>query len=264
MTGAAGLIGSALCQALGARYAIRATDRVAADGPCVILGADLRDPQAVDAVVRGVDAVVHLGGIADEHRWEVIAAVNIGGTQAVLEAARRYGVRRVIFASSVHAVGMYPRAPLGVEVAPRPDTFYGVSKVAGEALGRLYAEKWGLEVACLRIASYQARPRDRRHLSTWLSPGDMARLVVACLEAPTLSPVAPENFCIVNAISANTRRWMDASGWAHLGYRPLDDAEVHAAEVEHLHGPDEDLTERVQGGFFAAADYRGRADTDGK
>lgn len=256
VTGAAGVIGRALVPALAERFEVKATDLVGGDG---IVVADLRDARAIEGVVAGCDAIVHLGGIANEHRWEEIAAVNIGGTQAVFEAAKKAGARRVIFASSVHAVGMYPRALLGVDVVPRPDTFYGVSKVAGEALGRLYAEKWGLEVACLRIASYQERPRDRRHLSTWLSPGDMVRLVSACLEAPTLSPVAPQGFCVLNAISANTRRWMDDSGWADVGYTPLDDAEVYAAEVAHLHGPEDEISEQVQGGFFAAADYRGLA-----
>ncbi len=135
----------------------------------------------------------------------------------------------------------------------RPDTFYGVSKVAGEALGRLYHDKHGLEVACVRICSYQERPRDRRHLSTWLSPGDMVRLVTACLEVPALG------YRIVPGTSRNTRRWMSDEGWAAVGYAPVDDAEVFAAEVEHIHGPDGDITETTQGGFFTARDYRGLA-----
>ncbi len=263
VTGAAGEIGRVLRAAIGDRYRLRASDLVAVGA---LLSdedeqrADLRVPREVEAAMQGIDVVVHLGGIANEHDWATIAAVNIGGTQAVFEAAKNAGARRVIFASSVHAVGFHRRSQqIGSDVATRPDTFYGVSKVAGEALGRMYADKFGLEVACLRIASFQERPRDRRHLSTWLSHGDMVRLVTACIEAPTLSPSGVPNFCILNAISANTRRWMDASGWAHIGYAPVDDAEVFAADVEHLHGPDDDVTEQVQGGFFAARDYRGLA-----
>jgi len=261
VTGAAGEIGRVVRKAIADRYRLRATDIVTVD-PLErdedATTADLRVPAEVALAMRDVDVVVHLGGIANEHDWATIAAVNIGGTQAVLEAARNAGARRVIVASSVHAVGFHPRSQrIGNDVATRPDTFYGVSKVASEALGRLYAEKWGLEVACLRIASFQERPRDRRHLSTWLSHGDMVRLVSACIEAPTLSPSSVGNFCIVNAISANTRRWMDDSGWAHIGYVPVDDAEVFAADVEHLHGPDDDISEQVQGGFFAAPGYRG-------
>jgi uronate dehydrogenase len=264
VTGAAGSIGRVLRPAIAPRYRLRASDIVAVgaleqDEDEVL--ADLRVQAEVDAAMADVDVVVHLGGIANEHTWEMINAVNIGGTHAVLEAARTAGARRVILASSVHAVGFHPRSyRIGTDVMPRPDSFYGVSKVAGEGLGSLYAEKWGLEVACLRIASFQEQPRDRRHLSTWLSHGDMVRLVTACIEAPTLSPLSLSNFCVVNAISANTRRWMDESGWAHLGYVPVDDAERFAAEVEHLHGEEFDITERVQGGFFAAPTYKGLAD----
>lgn len=262
VTGAAGEIGVVLRKSIAHAYRLVASDvrRTPLMHGETWAPADLCAPAEVLEAARGVDAIVHLGGIANEHTWERIAAVNIGGTQAVLEAARQAGVRRVILASSVHAVGFHARTDLiGTDVAPRPDTFYGVSKVAGEALGRLYSEKWGIAVACLRIASFQAAPRDRRHLSTWLSHGDMARLVERCLEAPTLSETVP-GFVIVNAISRNTRRWMRDDHWDHLGYRPEDDAERFAPEVEHLHGPDGDITERVQGGFFAAADYRGLAE----
>lgn len=259
VTGAAGEIGTALRAGVAGRYRLRATD-IAPLFPLApdeaLAPADLCRPDEVLAVTEGIDVVVHLGGIANEHTWERISAVNIGGTQAVLEAARQAGARRVILASSVHAVGFHPRAMIGTDVPARPDTFYGASKVALEALGRLYADKWGLEVMCLRIASFQQKPRDRRHLSTWLSPRDMVQLVTRCIETPVLGE---RRFMVVNAISANTRRWMDDTDWAAIGYAPVDDAERHAAEVEHLHGPEHDVTEQVQGGFFAAPDYRGLA-----
>lgn len=258
VTGAAGEIGRALRAGIRGRYpVVRLTDLVALDpGPGEeFVRADLERPDEVLAAMADVDAVVHLGGIANEHSWERIAAVNIGGTAHVYEAARQAGVRRVVFASSVHAVGFAPRGErVGPTTPTRPDTFYGVSKVAGEGLARLYWDKHGIASACVRICSYQERPRDRRHLSTWLSPRDMVSLVTACLEVPDLG------FRILPGTSRNTRRWMSDEGWAEVGYAPVDDAEVHAADVEHLHGPDDDVTERVQGGFFAAPGYRGLAE----
>ncbi|MCC6619615.1 MAG: NAD(P)-dependent oxidoreductase [Deltaproteobacteria bacterium] len=258
VTGAAGEIGRALRAGLRGRYAhLRLSDLAPMDpaGPGEeVVQADVTDRRAVGALVEGIDAIVHLAGIACEHTWERIAAVNIGGTAHVFEAAREAGVRRVLFASSVHAVGFCPRAErVGPSTPTRPDTYYGVSKVAGEALGRLFHDKHGMEVACLRICSYQERPRERRHLSTWLSPGDMVRLVTACLDAPVLG------FRILAGTSRNTRRWMTDEGWAEVGYDPRDDAEVWAAEVEHIHGPDGDITETTQGGFFTAPDFKGLA-----
>jgi len=254
VTGAAGAIGRALCAAVRDRYTLRTSDIVALDDPS-FMAADLTDADAVLRVADGMDAIVHLGGIANEHTWERIAAVNIGGTAHVFEAARQAGVRRVVFASSVHAVGFAPRDErVGPDTPPRPDTFYGVSKVAGEGLARLYFDKHGIASACLRICSYQERPRDRRHLSTWLSPGDMVRLVSACLDVPSLG------FRVLAGTSKNTRRWMSDAGWAEVGYAPEDDAEVFAAAVEHLHGPDDDISERTQGGIFTSSDYIGLAD----
>ncbi|MFO0751617.1 MAG: NAD(P)-dependent oxidoreductase [Myxococcota bacterium] len=259
VTGAAGEIGSALRAAIRGRYpVVRLSDIVPLEpGPGEeFVAADLADADQVRAAMQGVDAVVHLGGIPNEHTWERIRAVNIDGTAHVYQAALAAGARRVVFASSVHAVGFAPRAErVGPSSPVRPDTFYGVSKVLGEGLARLYFDKHGIASACIRICSYQERPRDRRHLSTWLSPGDMVRLVTACVEAPTLG------FAILAGTSRNTRRWMSDDGWAEVGYAPEDDAEVYAAQVEHLHGPDDDVTEQVQGGFFAARDFRGLAST---
>lgn len=254
ITGAAGAIGSALAQAIRGRYKLRLTDIVPLDDPDFEL-ADLTDRREVEAVVRDVDAIVHLGGIANEHTWERIAAVNIGGTAHVFEAARKARVGRVIFASSVHAVGFAPRSEkVGPDTPPRPDTFYGVSKVAGEGLARLYFDKHGIEAACLRICSYQEQPRDRRHLSTWLSPGDMVRLVTACLDVPALG------FQILAGTSKNTRRWMSDAGWDVVGYHPEHDAEVFADEVADIHGPESDITEQTQGGVFTGRYFTGLAD----
>jgi uronate dehydrogenase len=147
----------------------------------------------------------------------------------VLEAARRAGVPRVVLASSNHAVGFTPRPASGslteADARPRPDTYYGVSKVAMEALGSLYADRYGLDVVCLRIGSALPEPRTPRHLSTWLSPADTVALVDAALTTP--SP----GFAVVWGVSANTRGWWDLTAARALGYEPVDDAEVYAEAV---------------------------------
>ncbi len=256
VTGAAGTIGSMLRAGLPAYgWRLRLLDTApmepASSGE-ELVAADIRDPAAVAGAMDGVDTVVHLAGIPTEAPFPELLATNIEGTYEVFEAARRSGVRRIVFASSNHAVGFTPRAELvGVDVPPRPDTYYGVTKVFGEALGRLYVDRYGLQVAALRIGTCRDRPVAPRHLSTWLSPGDMVRLAHACLSAPALT------YAVVYGISANTRRWWDLEPGRALGYYPEDDAETYAADV--LAGrppPDPDSPEeRYVGGEFAGPDY---------
>ena len=261
ITGAAGHIGSTLREGLrGAYPALRLTDsrdvEDLRDGE-EFVRADLTNLDEVRAAMRDVDAVVHLGGIPNEHTYEMIRAVNREGTYHVYEAAREAGVKRVVFASSIHAVGFWerdPEHPIGPDVPVRPDTFYGVSKVFGEAMGRLYWEKHGIESAAIRICSFLERPRERRYLSTWLSPRDCTQLVRRCLDVPQLG------FRILAGISGNTRAWMSREGWAEIGYEPQDDAEAFATEIEGIHGDDSDITEQRQGGVFVARDYVGLAD----
>ena len=199
--------------------------------------ASVTDMPAMTAACAGVDAVVHLGGIPTEDAWAPILDVNINGTYTVFEAARRARVPRVVFASSNHAVGFAPRAsfPVPDGAAPAPDTYYGVSKVAGEALAALYARRYELEAICVRILSCFDRPRDPRMLATWLSPDDAGRLFEACLTAP-----AP-GFRVIYGVSANTRGgWVSLDGARALGYEPRDDAEIYAAEVlARTHNPAE-------------------------
>jgi uronate dehydrogenase len=235
VTGAAGQIGRVLCPGLAERgWRVRALDTqptgdVAGVGEAVV--ADIRDAAGLDRAVPGAAAIVHLAGIADEAPFPDILSANIDGTYQVFDAARRAGVPRIVFASSNHAVGFTPRMPLaGVDLPPRPDTYYGVSKVFGEALGRLYADRYGMAVACLRIGSFEQRPSSPRQLSTWLSHGDAIRLVHAALTAPDLG------FAIVYGVSANTRGWWDLAPGRTLGYEPVDDAERYAAEVLAEHG----------------------------
>ncbi|MGI8576227.1 MAG: NAD-dependent epimerase/dehydratase family protein [Egibacteraceae bacterium] len=248
ITGAAGSIGRVVRAGLRDHYALRLLDRAAqepaGDGEEVIT-ADIGDLDALVDACEGVDGVVHLAGIPAEDRFSAIAEANITGTAHVLEAARRQGVGRAVLASSNHVTGFHPISAqrIGPDAEPRPDTFYGVSKLALEGLGCLYAEKFGLEVACLRIGSFGERAHGVRSLSTWLSHRDAVQLVVRCLEAPDLG------FTILYGISGNSRAWWDLSAAHALGYEPQDDAEAYAQEVLADAGADVDPGV-YQGGSF--------------
>jgi uronate dehydrogenase len=227
VTGSAGGIGSALCERLPALgWTVRGFDRVPSPGLEDAVVAELADARALFAACTGVDAVVHLAGIPTEVPWPAIREANIDGTYSVFETARRAGVTRLVFASTNHAVGYTPvGSDLSPMTQPRPDTLYGVSKAVGEALGSLYADRYGIRVACLRIGSFSARPENLRALSTWLSPADCARLVDACLRSEAL------RYQVLWGVSANTRRVWSDEGWDTVGYVPEDDAEAFAADL---------------------------------
>jgi uronate dehydrogenase len=259
VTGAGGRIGTWLRGGLPERgWPVRSLDVVPVTEPRPgeeHLVADTTDLAAMTDAAQGAGAVVHLAGIATESTWHAIAHTNIEGTYCALEAARRAGVGRVVLASSNHATGYTPRPDGGLlreaDAPPRPDTYYGVSKVTMEALGSLYADRYGLDVVCLRIGSAFAEPTTTRQLSTWLSPGDTVRLVDAALRAP--SP----GFAVVWGVSANTRNWWDLSAARALGYQPEDDAESYAEALVAVHG-EPDLTDPVHsrvGGEFATAAF---------
>jgi uronate dehydrogenase len=192
--------------------------------------ASVDDLDALLAAAEGADAIVHLAGLATGgHAWDEYVQVNLTGTYNVLEAARRAGVPRVIYASSNHAVGFTERPAGGTQLpatlAPRPDSYYGVCKVAGEALCSLYHDRHGLDAICLRIGSCRLEPDDRRCLWSWLSYPDTVRLVEASLTAP-----AP-GFRIVWGVSANSRRWWSLEEGLAIGYEPEDDAEDHVEAI---------------------------------
>ena len=248
VTGAAGRIGTVLRGGLPERgWAVRCLDVVPVPderpGEEQVV-ADVTDLAAVVDATRGASAVVHLAGISGESTWPAISHANIEGTYCALEAARLAGVPRVVLASSNHATGYTPRPGSGLlqeaDAPPRPDTYYGVSKVAMEALGSLYADRYGLDIVCLRIGSASPEPTTTRQLSTWLSPADTVSLVDAALKAP--SP----GFSVVWGVSANTRNWWDLTAARALGYEPEDDAEVYAEAVVEVHG-EPDLTDPVHG-----------------
>jgi uronate dehydrogenase len=231
ITGAAGRIGGMLRARLDrAGRLLRLIDiaPLTAEPGETAVQASVTDLDAVTAAVAGASAVIHLAGVPGEVAWDQVAQVNIHGTYVAFEAARRAGASRVIYASSNHAVGFTPRSafPVPDYAFTAPDTYYGVSKVAGEALAALYHYRYGLDTICLRILTCAERPTYGRALSTWLSPDDCGRLFEACLTVP--SP----GFRVAFGVSANTRGgWVSLAEARALGYEPRDDAEVYAAEV---------------------------------
>ncbi len=258
ITGAAGQIGIALRQGLrGAYPLIRLLDiaplSAAAKGED-ILTADIRDLAAMEKATAGIDCVVHLAGQATEAEWEKVLPLNIEGCYNVFEAARRNGVKRVVFASSNHAVGFHRRERfIDTAVLPRPDTRYGVSKVFGEALGRLYADKYGLSVACMRIGSFVTpdRPTDARQLLTWISHRDMAQLVRRCIDHPSY------HFVVVYGVSNNLRSRWDNTNAKFLGYRPEDDSEKFAAEILAQGKKENEIAAQFHGGFYIPMEFVG-------
>lgn len=256
ITGAGGDVGGHLRRELAGRYRLRLSDKKAikdlGKAETFVKG-DVRRMRDMLAVTRGVDAIVHLGSFSVEGDWETIRDINIDGTYNVYEAARRNGVKRIVFATSNHAVGFYRRdETIDHRVYPKPDSRYGVSKVFGEALGSLYADKYGLEVFNIRIGNVNPQPVDKRRLSIWISPRDLAQLVCIGIDHPGI------RFEIVYGISDNRRAWYDNANATRLGYRPEDASEPYAEEVLRREKPGADaLTERFQGGTFVRAELGG-------
>ncbi len=231
LTGAAGGLGTLMRELLPSYgYRLRLFDRLPIEGEPDAIVADLADREALRKAVHGVDAVIHLAGISLESTFEKILQANIEGTYNLYEAAREEGVRRIVFASSNHAVGFTPRprdgsAAIPVNTPRRPDTFYGLSKGFGEDLASLYWDLHGMETVSVRIGSCFPRPTSVRMLSIWMSPGDCARLLHAALTAENVGHT------VVYGSSANTRLWWDLSSARALGYEPQDDSEEYAAEL---------------------------------
>jgi uronate dehydrogenase len=261
ITGAAGQIGRALRQGLRGSYPlIRLLDVAplgAAESGEEICAADIRDVTAIERATSGIDCVVHLAGQATEAEWDKILPLNIEGCYNLFEAARRSGVKRIVFASSNHAIGFHRRERfLDDTVATRPDTRYGVSKVFGEALGRLYADKYGLSVACLRIGSFVTpdRPTHPRQLLTWISHRDMVQLVRRCIDYPNY------HFVIVYGVSNNLRSRWDNTNVKFLGYRPEDNSERFATEIMARGIIENEIESQFHGGFYTPIEFAGDPD----
>jgi hypothetical protein len=259
ITGSAGEIGSMLRTRL--RRADRrlilidvAPQRAVGDAEdAEIVTASISDVDAMARACAGADAIVHLASLLDGAAWERYVDVNINGTYGVLEAARRNNIDRVVYASSHHAVGFNPKTQQEAPdyMYPRPDSYYGVGKVASEALGSLYHDRHGIDFIAIRIASYRAEPTDRRALSNWLSPEDTVCAVEAALSTPN------PGFRIMWGVSNNARRWMSLDEGRALGFHPRDDAEAWADRVLAQTSPDDPGArfDHMLGGRFTAPDF---------
>jgi len=252
ITGAGGDVGTHLRRELAGKYRMVLSDLRALkpDKSEKFIRADIAKMADALKITRGVDAIVHLGGYSVEGPWPAILQANIVGCYNIFEAARRNGVKRILFPTSNHAVGFYRRdQTIDHRVYPKPDSRYGVSKVFGEALGSLYADKYGMEVFMVRIGNVNPRPIDKRRLSIWISPRDLAQLVSIGIDRPGI------RFEIVYGISGNQRAWYDNANAARLGYRPQDDSEPFAEEILRNEKPGNDrIAEAHQGGAFCTAE----------
>jgi uronate dehydrogenase len=251
LTGAAGGLGRELRRRLPAFCRVLRVSDIAPLGEAgageEVAVVALEDRAAVLGLLQGVDAVVHLGGISTEQPFDAILQANIVGSYNLYEAARRQGVKRVVFASSNHVTGFYRQDEVIDTRAPvRPDGHYGLSKAFGENLAQFYFDRYGLETVSLRIGSSFAEPKNRRMLATWMSFDDLERLVVASLTSPVVGHT------VIYGVSDNRGTWWDNTAARHIGYRPLDSSEpfrarLEAAEPQLDHG---DPAVVRQGGAF--------------
>lgn len=247
ITGATGDVGTHLRRELAGKYKLRLSDKrpLKPGKGEKFMRADISKMADALRITKGVDAIVHLGGYSVEGPWEVIHKANIVGCYNVFEAARKNRVKRILFATSNHAVGFYRRdQTIDHRVYIKPDGRYGVSKVFGEALGSLYADKYGMQVFLMRIGNVNPVPLDKRRLSIWLSPRDLAQLVSIGIDHPDI------RFEIVYGVSGNQRSWYDNSNAARLGYRPKDDSEAFAEDILGKEKPGDPRAEMHQGGVF--------------
>jgi uronate dehydrogenase len=257
ITGAAGLIGKVLRQGLKGQYELIRCLDIAEQDPAEkgeeIVKCDLRDLDSLGKAMQGIDCVVHLAGVPVEDSWEKILPANIEGCYNAFLCAHENKVKRFIFASSNHAVGFHRRER---SVEPRPDSRYGVSKVFGEALGRLYADKYGMQVACLRIGSFRAinKPEDIRQLNTWISHRDMISLAKACIDHPQF------HFEIIYGVSNNLRNRWDNTPVKHMGYRPVDNSEDFRDETFKNSPKEDPIAELFHGSMYCPMEFVGDPD----
>jgi uronate dehydrogenase len=257
LTGAAGGVGTFLRRELAGRYRLRLSDirpiESLGAGETFVAG-DCAKLEDMLRAVESVDGVIHLGGFSVEGPWETILPANIVGTYNLFEAARQRGVKRVIFASSNHAVGFYKRTErIDHTVYPKPDGRYGLSKMFGEGVARLYADKYGVGSMCIRIGNVAERPVDVRRLSIWISPRDLAQLIGIGLDHPDIA------FEIVYGASDNARAWWDNTNAHRLGYRPQDRSEDYAVDVlsKHPATTGDAIADAHQGGSFCTSETGG-------
>jgi uronate dehydrogenase len=259
LTGAAGILGRWLRPRLIEKYGVLRTSDVVDFAPALpgeeIVIADLADFDRIESLVKGVGRIIHFGGISYETSFDRILQANIAGTYNVFEAARRHGAGPIVYSSSNHAIGFYTRDDrLDASVTQRPDSLYGVSKAFGEDLASFFADKYGMDIACLRIGTARPDPIDPRHLSTWQSYEDLLRMIEACFAAPKLGCT------ILYGVSNNDRSWWSNKLNPHVDYRPQDNAETFAAKLIP-DGDSRDFSDpavKYQGGPFVADGYAPR------
>ena len=252
LTGAGGGLGKVLRSRLAAFTEILRISDLAAALPTQamqheeVMPCDLADRAAMEDLIAGCNAIVHLGGVSVERPFEEILEANIKGVFNLYEAARRQGVKRVVFASSNHVIGFYGQNEhITTRDLRRPDGYYGLSKSYGEDMAQLYFDRYGIESVSLRIGSAVVQPADRRGLSTWLSHDDLTELIRCSLFAPDVGHT------VVFGASNNTASWWDNRYAAHLGYHPRDNAEQFRAVIEQQPMPAADNpVRRYQGGVF--------------
>jgi uronate dehydrogenase len=255
LSGAGGQLGRFLRQALltrgvdlrsaGGRHALTALH----SGEDITHG-DLRDPANVDALLKGVDVLIHMAGTSVERPMPEIIENNLVGMHAVYEGARRHRVKRIVFASSNHAIGMQEvDEKLDLDCDFRPDGFYGLSKMWGEGLARLYWDKHGIESVCVRIGSAIEKPTEFRHLSTWFGLDDLLQFGMCCINTPDVG------FLVAWGVSNNTRSYWTPTDCERLGYRPVQNSEDFAPEILRQRNPLDTVGQRYQGGSFASIDF---------
>ena len=253
LTGAAGALGTQLRAPL-AKLADELVSTDLADGISELgpnesyVQANVADREAMMAIIKGADMVVHFGAIPDEAPFDDILQSNIVGAYNVWHAAHTHGVRRIIYASSIHAMGMYPKTTAINSTMPhRPDTFYGLSKCFAEDMASMYWDKYGLEAVCLRIYSASGPVQNARALGSWLSYDDLIQLV----EKSVTTPIT--GFTVVYGVSNNDRSPVDNSKAAFLGYRPKDNAEEFAQSIlaQTPQADPQDKGQMCHGGPFA-------------
>jgi uronate dehydrogenase len=254
LTGAAGGVGKMLrpyFEHAGIRMRLSDLQPIAELRPNEeFMAADLSDPDAVEKITNGVDGIVHLGGYSVEGAWETILKANIEGCYHVYESARQNKVPRIVFASSNHTMGFYPRnETVGTEHLTRPDSRYGVSKVFGEALGALYADKFGLKITNVRIGNVGFEPLDRRRLAIWLHPEDLYQLIMIGLTHPQV------HYETLYGMSDNARAWWSNARASALGYRPKHQSEPFASAVLARDEVPNAIADHYQGGAFCSNEF---------
>ena len=255
LTGAAGRLGGYLRKPLAAKCeTLVSTDITPLTGSLIkgesFVQADLADYAKMAEIIKGADMVVHFGGHPDEKPFEDILHANIIGCYNIWQAANEAGVRRIVYASSIHAVGLHPKTTaINIHTPHRPDSYYGLAKCFAEDMAKLYWDKKGLEAVCLRILSC-ANVTNSRALGSWLSYDDLIHLVERAVDTPTTG------FAVIYGVSNNDRSPVDNTGASFLGYRPRDNAEQFAEDIlANAPDPDpRDPDQMMHGGPFATTD----------